>query len=168
MLNIDVELSGFDEFITKLGILKGSPLISSGVKKFVNHVRDVVIEGTPIGDEETDEHPGLMKKSWEQPRYAVSNDSLTATITNSVDYGMASNYGHTQTPGVYVPAINARLVHSWVPGTYALETSLDKAEIDFESIIKPKILKVWNETRTDYYDRPGEELNAGSTYESNQ
>lgn len=169
MLNVNVELQGFDEFINKLGrFSSGNEFINSGVQKYVNEVRQIVINGTPVGKEEWDEHPGLMKKSWEKPVYTTAGNSLVATITNSVDYGMAENYGHHQQVGLYVPAINARLVHEWVPGTYALETSLDKAEINFESVIRPEILKKWESVRTDYYDREGAELIDSSTDESTE
>lgn len=94
-----------------------------------------------------------MKKSWENPVYSVSNGHFQAEITNSVEYGVASNYGHYQQVGLYVPAINAKLVHEYVPGTYALEKSLQEAELNFESVIRPEILRVWDEVRTDYYDR---------------
>ena len=113
-----------------------------------------------------------MKKSWGEPVYQIGSTSSKATITNSADYSYASNYGHYQNVGQYVPAINARLVHFYVPGTYALETSLQDAEFDFESVIKPEILKIWNDeydgtditgrsvdtVRQSFYDRPGEEL----------
>lgn len=169
MLNVDVELEGFDDFINKLGrFAQGNEFISSGVKRYVDYVRNVVIQGTPIGDEEWDEHPGLMKKSWEKPVYTSTGMDMKATITNSVDYGMAENYGHHQQVGLYVPAINARLVHEWVPGTYALETSLDKAGINFESVIQPEILKQWESVRTNYYDREGEELIDSTTDESTE
>ncbi len=168
MLNVDVTFDGFDEFMNKLEQMKGTTFIDSGLQKFVKHAREIVIEGTPVGDPEEDEHSGQMKRSWQAPKYTKGAYSVTATVTNSVDYGMASNYGHHQQVGLYVPAINARLVHDWVPGTYALESSLDRAEIKFESIIRPEILRVWDSTRTDYYDRKGEELNDTSTYESDE
>ena len=170
--NVTVELNGFDEFIDKLGRLAKGDFVNPGFQKYVNHVRQVVVDGTPVGIVGEDEHPGLMKKSWGEPVYQIGNTTSKATITNSADYSVASNYGHNQQPGLYVPAINARLVHFYVPGTYALEKSLQDAEFDFESIIKPEILKVWNDyyrstdyrgfpyytVRQSYYDRPGEEL----------
>lgn len=170
--NVYVEMSGWDEFIAKLRRLIQHDFINPAFRKYADHVREIVIDGTPIGDQR-DEHPGLMKKSWQQPVYSVNGRNYeVATITNSVDYGMASNYGHFQEVGLYVPAINAKLVHSYVPGTYALETSLQKAELDFESIIKPEILAQWNDyyesqdyrgveyytKRQSYYDNPGGEL----------
>lgn len=170
--NITVELSGFDEFIEKLGRLAKGDFVTPAFKSYAQHVRELVINGTPVGDPEEDEHPGLMKKSWQEPVYEVAGNVNKATITNSVDYGVASNYGHYQEVGLYVPAIHARLVHSYVPGTYALETSLQQAELDFESVIRPEILAIWNDevdatdvlgrpvntVRETYYDRPGEEL----------
>lgn len=157
MLNITCQLSGFDEFIEKLNRLSGSSLVSPGLKVFAKRARQIAIDGTPTGDPDTDSHPGLMKKSWEKPKYSTGSQSMSATITNSVDYGVASNYGHMQTPGRYVPAINAQLVHSYVPGTYALEMSMDQAEMEMESVIRPEILKVWNDVRGDYYNRFGAE-----------
>lgn len=169
--NVTVELNGFDEFIDKLGRLAKGDFVNPAFEKYVTHVRQVVINGTPVGNEE-DTHPGLMKKSWEEPVYSIGQTTSKATITNSADYSYASNYGHYQHVGQYVPTINNRLVHSYVPGTYALETSLQDAEFDFESVIKPEILKIWNDeyishdfrgvtyytVRQSYYDRPGEEL----------
>lgn len=171
MLNVKCTLNNFDQFINKLNNLKNGGLIEPGFHAFVEHARQVAIDGTPIGDDR-DEHRGEMKQSWNEPVYNSNSHSLKATITNRADYGMASNYGHYQTPGTYVPAIDARLVHTYVPGTYALETSMQKAEMNFESIIKPEILAKWNDyyvstdyrgktyytVRESYYDRPGEEL----------
>lgn len=170
MLNVQCTTTNFNQFINKLDNLKNGGLVEGGFRKFVEHTRQVAIDGTPIGDDR-DEHRGLMKKSWQQPQYSINSRNMTATVTNSVNYGVAENYGHYQTPGVYVPAIDAQLVHRYVPGTYALETSMAKAEMDFTSIIKPEILAVWNDyhisqdyrgetyftTRQSYYDRPGEE-----------
>lgn len=166
--NVYVEMMGWDEFISKLIRLQNGNFVNPSFKTYVNHVRDVVIEGTPVGDDR-DEHPGLMKRSWQQPVYQINGkNSEVATVTNSVDYGVASNYGHFQQPGLYVPAIEARLVHSYVPGTYALEASLQEAELDFESIVQPQILAQWNEVRTSFYDRPGEELIDTSTDEGTE
>lgn len=170
--NVFVELSGFDDFTEKLGRLAKGDFITPAFKRYTEHVRDIVVEGTPIGKPDEDLHPGKMKQSWGQPVYSCTSGSDKATITNNADYSYASNYGHYQHVGQYVPTINARLVHSYVPGTYALETSLDKAGLDFDSIIKPEILKIWNDyyisedsggrvydtVRQSYYDRPGEEL----------
>lgn len=170
--NVYVELEGFDEFIDKLGRLAKGDFVNPAFRKYVEHVRQVVIEGTPVGHKPEDEHPGLMKKSWQEPVYNVGQTESKATITNSVEYGVAENYGHYQSPGLYVPEIGRELVHSYVPGTYALETSLQEAELNFESIIKPEILAVWNDykeskdyrgvkyftVRQSYYDKPGEEL----------
>ena len=113
-----------------------------------------------------------MKKSWGQPEYSLGVSNSKATITNSQDYSVASNYGHYQHVGQYVPTIGYTLVHYYVPGTYALEKSLQDAEFDFESIIKPEILAKWYDyyesedkdgrkyytVRQSYYDKPGEEL----------
>ena len=171
MLNVKCTPNNFDQFINKLGNLKNGGLIEPGFQAFVNEARQIAIDGTPIGDER-DEHRGEMKQSWNEPVYDSSSSTLKATITNRADYGMASNYGHYQHPGTYVPSIGVRLRHNYIPGTYALETSMQKAEMNFESIIKPEILAVWNDyhysidswgveyytTRQSYYDRPGDEL----------
>lgn len=167
MLNVEIDLDGFDEFTNKLSRLSQSnQLIKSGFASAVDRIRDVVIEGTPVGHPPEDEHPGLMKKSWKKPTYSYSPSGITATVTNSVDYGVASNYGHYQTPGEYVPAINARLVHYWVPGTYALERSLDEAEYQISPIIQEGIMRKWysNGIRETFYDTPGGELIDGMDY----
>lgn len=164
MLSLEITTEGFDTFINKLGSLTNGGLISPGTQTYVNRVRQIVIDGNPVGKEGEDEHPGLMKKSWQTPVYTKAGDTITATVINTVDYGMAENYGHTQIPGTYVPAINASLVHWWVPGTYALENSLDQAGLEFESIIRPEILKVWEDKRTSFYNLPRRELIKGADY----
>lgn len=158
VLKLDVKLEGFDEFENHLTQMANGKLVESGFKSFVNRARDQAIEDNPVGDPEEDEHPGLMKKSWEKPKYEINGKNMSATVTNSVEYGMAENYGHYQQPGLYVPAINARLIHYWVPGTYALEASMDKISTHWESIVKPHVIRAWNNIRTDYYDDPFGEL----------
>lgn len=172
MLDVQIDEAGFDAFEGKLGRMINGGFIEPGFKKAVEHVREVVIDGTPVGDPETDEHPGLMKKSWQQPKYEVGSGYRKATIKNSVDYGMASNYGHWQEPGRYVPAIEKRLVHAWIPGTYALERSLDQAGFQIEPIIREELLKTWYDVdfdrdttvRQEFYDFPTTELNEGADY----
>lgn len=171
MLNVSIETEGFETFIDKLQRLIDGDFVGFGFSKAVEEIRQVVIDGTPVGDPETDEHPGLMKRSWGEPQYRRTfNNNWSATVTNSVDYGMASNYGHWQEPGQYVPAIGKRLVHYWVPGTYALERSLDEAEYRISPIIQQELMRTWyDETdkgtvRQQYYDRPGKELNEWSQY----
>lgn len=152
-LTISVDLQGFDEFISKLDYLKNGGILDGGFRAFCNKARQIAVDGTPVGDPKTDVHSGLMKKSWEQPKITKTSTGYQATITNTAEYGMASNYGHSQEPGRYVPAINARLVHYWVPGTYALEQSMDKAEMQWSSVVRPEVIKAWNSNRTNYYDR---------------
>lgn len=179
MLNISLEEQGFDEFIDKLGSLSKGGLVSSGFQKYVNYTRNLVIQESPIGDPVTDLHRGSLKKSWGQPVYTSNTSEIKATVTNGVEYGMAENYGHRQTPGIYVPTINAVLRHNWVPGTYRLEAALDDAGVNIDMIIRPEVLRNWYNLATDpsdsnvmtvrqtYYDRPGDELNDTSAYYSN-
>lgn len=165
MLNVYVEYEGFTEFESKLMAFMNGGLIRNGFTRAVNKIRDVVIEGNPVGIPGEDEHPGLMKKSWEAPKYSYSGRELTATVHNTVEYGMAENYGHFQQPGRYVPAIHAVLKNRWIPGTYALEKSLDEAEYKINPIIREELLKTWNDERTNYYNRKGQELNLGDSYD---
>lgn len=157
LLNIDVSLEGFDEFENHLVELAEGQFIESGFRALVERFRNQAILDNPVGDER-DEHRGLMRRSWQKPVYTIGNTQMSAKVENSVEYGMAENYGHYQEPGTYVPAINATLVHFWVPGTYGLETALDKVTDEWESIVSPEVLRVWNSIRTDYYDKPFGEI----------
>lgn len=157
MVNLTVTTEGFDEFVNKISEMEGARVYAQGFGEYVSRARQIVIEGNPVGDFR-DSHRGLMKRSWQQPRYSYNGTLLKATVTNSVDYGVDENYGHTQVPGTYVPEIDRYLIHWWVPGTYALETSLDNAELEWEGVIRKDVLRVWNEIRGSLYDRPMEEL----------
>lgn len=65
-----------------------------------------------------------------------NGDSYTIIVQNPVEYASYVEFGHRQTPGRYVPAINKKLKSSWVPGKFMLTISEKKLES-----IAPKVLE---------------------------
>lgn len=111
-----------------------------------------VIKRTPVGDYsdtyelEDDEEAkflvesgkvgGTLRRGWSMKQLHHFDDTYVIEIINPVEYASYVEYGHRQTPGRYVPAIDAKLKVSWVKGQFMLTTS--EKEI---SNIAPKFLE---------------------------
>ena len=64
-------------------------------------------------------------------------------VINPVEYASYVEFGHRQTPGKYVPAINKKLKKGWVPGKFMMTISAEdiqrKAPQIVEKIIARKL-----------------------------
>lgn len=79
---------------------------------------------------------GTLKRGWTMKKLQHFDDTYVIEIINPVEYASFVEYGHRQTPGRYVTAIDAKLKVSWVKGQFMLTTS--EKEI---SNIAPKFLE---------------------------
>lgn len=79
---------------------------------------------------------GTLRRGWSMKQLHHFDDTYGVEIINPVEYASYVEYGHRQTPGRYVPAIDAKLKVSWVKGQFMLTTS--EKEI---SNIAPKFLE---------------------------
>lgn len=111
-----------------------------------------VIKRTPVGDYsntydleddgetkflvESGKVGGTLRRGWSMKQLHHFDDTYVIEIINPVEYASYVEYGHRQTPGRYVSAINAKLKISWVKGQFMLTTS--EKEI---SNIAPKFLE---------------------------
>lgn len=79
----------------------------------------------------TSEH---MRRSWSAGDVVKSSKGYRLPVYNTASYASFVNDGHRQQPGRYVPAINRRLVKSWVPGLHMAEKA--------EASVKRKAKKI--------------------------
>lgn len=66
----------------------------------------------------------------------------TMTIGTSVYYAPYVEFGHSQEPGRYVPAIGKRLVASYVPGKHFFTNALEGHVGEFQSVIEGELNKI--------------------------
>lgn len=84
---------------------------------------------------------GTLKKGWDVKAAVKQGDSYVCEVVNPVEYASYVEYGHRQTPGRYVPALDARLKESWVEGQFMLT----KSEKEIQAIAPKLIEKRLNE-----------------------
>lgn len=71
---------------------------------------------------------GNLRKQWTVAGTSYGSFSgWTIKLVNNAEYASCVESGHKQQPGKYIPAIEARLVRSWVPGQFFMRKS--KAQI---------------------------------------
>lgn len=79
---------------------------------------------------------GTLRRGWVvRGPYYFGNDYVCELI-NPVEYAPYVEYGHRQTPGRYVPAIDRKLTASWVKGYFMLTKSFQ----DLKKIA-PKVIQ---------------------------
>lgn len=73
----------------------------------------------------SDKQGGTLRRGWivRGPYYFGNN--YVCELINPVEYAPNVEYGHRQTPGRYVPAIDRKLSVSWVKGYFMLTKSLN-------------------------------------------
>lgn len=77
-------------------------------------------------------------------RVSKRGGTYEVTVYNPVRYASYVEYGHTQTPNRYVPALGKRLKVSWVPGKMMMTKSAAEVQAAASKILEKK-LKVWLE-----------------------
>ena len=67
---------------------------------------------------------GNLRKQWTAAGTSYGGFSgWTIKLVNNAEYASCVESGHRQQPGKYVPAIEKRLVKSWVPGQFFMRKS---------------------------------------------
>nr|DAU93329.1 MAG TPA: type I neck protein [Caudoviricetes sp.] len=69
---------------------------------------------------------GDLRNHWKIGRIFRQGNTLCVEIINPMDYATFVEYGHSQTPGRYVPQIGKRLVNDWVEGVHMMQISMDR------------------------------------------
>ena len=84
---------------------------------------------------------GTLKKGWDVTPTTKQGNEYMCEVINPVEYASYVEYGHRQTPGRYVPALDARLKEAWVEGQFMLT----KSEKEIQAFAPKRIEKKLNE-----------------------
>ncbi len=152
-------LKKFQESLNKLK--DGSSVdkfIESCTKELAQRLLRKVILRTPVGDySETydlvddgeqkflvmsDKEGGTLRRGWTSIaslEVTKSGSMYKVTITNSTPYASYVEYGHRQTPGRYVPAINRRIKKGWVQGQFMMTISEKEIQESAPKILEQRV-----------------------------
>lgn len=123
------------------------------VMKIGNEIEQRILRGaiknTPVGDYEdtyelqsngeyvkSSKQGGTLKKGWTAEAMRRMGNVLTGKVFNTVPYAVYVEYGHRQTPGRFVPAIQKKLTQGWVEGRFMLTKTLKEVDRNVPGIIK--------------------------------
>ena len=121
-------------------------------QKLAAQLINTVIKRTPVKS-------GALRRGWMAGKSSMSSGKAATKTTmqvsrkgtsyeivvfNSVNYASYVEYGHSQEPGRYVPAIGKRLKNSWVKGQFMLKISEQELEAAAPRIIN-RLLKPYME-----------------------
>lgn len=88
---------------------------------------------------ESDRQGGELRRSWSCGTVHHYQGTYVVEVINSKAYASYVEFGHRQTPGRYVPAIDAKLKKSWVPGRFMLTISENEIKAAAPGILERKI-----------------------------
>lgn len=115
----------------------------------------MTVKRTPVGDYEdtyeleddgenkflvmSSKKGGTLRRGWIVRGPYSFGGSYVCELINPVEYAPYVEYGHRQTPGRYVPAIDRTLVRNWVPGYFMLTKSLNDLKKVAPNVIQKNI-----------------------------
>lgn len=76
---------------------------------------------------------GNLREKWELSEVYKEGNYYIIVLSNPVEYASFVEYGHSQQPGRYVPAIGKRLVRDFVPGKFMAKLSREEVEREMQS-----------------------------------
>lgn len=82
---------------------------------------------------------GELKRNWKTLSVRKKGRRYSTEVYNPTKYASYVEFGHSQTPGRYVPAIGKRLVRGWAPGKFMLTISEKKLQRDAPGIIEKNV-----------------------------
>lgn len=152
-VKVDVrQLERLQKQIEKVATIDIDAFCEDCAKELAARLLRKVIKRTPVGDYsdtyeleddgetkflvESGKVGGTLRRGWSMKQLQHFDDTFVIEIINPVEYASYVEYGHRQTPGRYVPVIDAKLKVGWVKGQFMLTTS--EKEI---SNIAPKFLE---------------------------
>ncbi len=170
------DFTRFQKKIKKFG-LNSDTIVNAGLKELSGRLLAKVTRKTPVGKsikglkvlgEKTGElqrfkkgknkgkvkykkqviHTGgNLRRSWYASNIYSYENIKCINVYNTASYARYVEYGHTQTPGRFVPAIGKRLKASWVTGRFMLTRSTTEIENIKEKVLMRKlneeIDKIW-------------------------
>lgn len=82
---------------------------------------------------------GELRRSWSCGTVQQFGRTYVVEVINSKMYASYVEFGHRQTPGRYVPAINKKLKRAWAPGRFMLTISENELKIMAPALLEQKI-----------------------------
>jgi hypothetical protein len=83
---------------------------------------------------------GTLRRGWTTSEISHQGDKHTIKIINQVPYASYVEYGHTQQPGRYVPAIGRKLKKGWVKGQFMLTKSVKELQPNAQHIVDSRLI----------------------------
>lgn len=75
---------------------------------------------------------GNLREKWELLDVYKQGNDYIITLYNPTEHASFVEYGHSQQPGRYVPAIGKRLVRDFVPGKFMVKISQEEVEREMQ------------------------------------
>jgi hypothetical protein len=82
---------------------------------------------------------GTLRRGWTTSEISHQGDKHTINVINQVPYASYIEYGHTQQPGRYVPAIGRKLKKGWFKGQFMLTKSVKELKPKAQGIVDRKL-----------------------------
>lgn len=87
---------------------------------------------------------GTLRKGWTTEPLERSGTQHKINVINPVPYASYVEYGHSQEPGRYVPAIDRKLKKSWVRGQFMMTDSAKEIKRKAPQIVQAKLNEFLN------------------------
>lgn len=132
------QLANFSTKIKSLNSVQKETFFQTAAADLANRLLALAIPRTPVDT-------GVLRNGWTQNggvgRLGVqrTGEGYSITVVNDTPYASYVEYGHRQEPGRYVPAIQKRLVASWVEGQHFLEISEQELEGIAPSVLETQL-----------------------------
>lgn len=94
---------------------------------------------------ESDRKGGELRRAWSCGTVHQFDRTYVVEVENSKFYASYVEFGHRQTPGRYVPAINKKLKKAWSPGRFMLTISENEIKDIAPTLLERKIHKFLGE-----------------------
>jgi hypothetical protein len=151
MSNTDFsELLEFRDKIAALGDGRCEQFCEDCDKELAARLLAKVVKKTPVGvkPEITSETQkeiwagykgGTLRRGWTTGEISRTGNKHTIDVINQVPYASYVEYGHTQQPGRYVPALNKKLKKGWVKGQFMLTKSVKELKPKAQGIVDRRL-----------------------------
>lgn len=94
---------------------------------------------------ESDRKGGELRRAWSCGTVHHWQGTYVVTVENSKFYASYVEFGHRQTPGRYVPAIDKKLKKAWAPGKFMLTISENEIREAAPGILQQKLRRFLGE-----------------------
>lgn len=161
-----VDYSEMVKFLEKLESFRDKEkevLIESCAKELAARLLQKVIPRTPVGDYSNlmpgyeRDTAGTLRRNWtggkdmdakafaDTLKISKLGNTYTITVENPTKYASFVEFGHSQTPGRYVPAIGKSLKKGWIEGQSFLTISENEIRGIAPSVLEKKMKQALSE-----------------------